>query len=115
MDAGLNAVFTSRAMHCSECARLLKQQPEDVIVVPAELISGHHILRALEVPMAADFTKARLTPLCHPILPWQPPTSYVIDLGAVTTALKAQGLESEMVQIEANTVGSFLDQLAEDW
>ena len=115
MDAGINAVFTSRAMHCTECARLLKQMPEDLIVVPAELISGHHILRPLEVPMAADFSKARLTPLCNPILPWQAPTSYVIDLGAVTTALKDQGMEGAMVQIEANTVGSFLDQLAEDW
>ncbi len=115
MDAGMNAVFASTAMHCSECARLLKQMPQDLIVVPAEMISGHHVLKALEVPMAADFTKARLTPLCNPIFPWQAPTSYVIDLGAVTTALKDQGLESEMVQIEANTVGSFLDQLAEDW
>jgi hypothetical protein len=119
MNYGVDLAFTSKAMACRACAELLKGQPAELRVVPADRLGGHHIFTVAEAPLPNDFSKARLVALCdreRPAMPWLPFTlSYIVDIELVKGAMTDGGLGGEIIQIEANAVGAFLDAIGAEW
>lgn len=119
MNYGVNLALTSGAMRCRACAELLREQPVELRVIPAERLSGHHVFKVVEAPLPNDFSKARLVALCdeaRPAMPWLPfLLSYMADIELVKQAMIDNGLGGDIVQIEANAVGAFLDTIGAEW